>query len=294
MNVNRRAFRSASLLALAISVSALAQSADELVPGALVAEHVLEHSWSDGGWWRLVPSPHAVPRLFIRVGENYLVRAIRAPGKNVLVVWLPHAAGTETGSELAARLAANRGWSVVALVPPPDLPPPGAPIASWVSLAEERVRSAREALRLREARDDGSCIVLMGASVGGLAALRAAEIEPDVDAVVAMLTGASAEGFRGAALSYGASDEPIASDIARRLHALDPAPRASSLRQRRILLVSAWFDRVISEDSFDALRAAFSGAEVRAYPTGHETFTYAFPFAVDSALDWVGEACQRR
>ena len=54
------------------------------------------------------------------------MRAIRSEGADVLVTWLPHAVGTDIGSEVVARLVTGRGWAVASLLPPPDLPRPGA------------------------------------------------------------------------------------------------------------------------------------------------------------------------
>ena len=153
------------------------------------------YRWSEGGLWRLLPRPGVSLRLHIRVGENYQVRAIRAPGRDVLVVWLPHAAGTATGSEIAARLVADRGWAVASLLPPPDLPAPGAALVEWVSLLEQRVRAGREALHITEG-DRPACVVVMGISVGGIAALRVAEADAEVDGWLRCSLGAVARGLR--------------------------------------------------------------------------------------------------
>jgi hypothetical protein len=58
-----------------------------------------------------------------------------------------------------------------------------------------------------------------------------------------------------------------------------------------VLLVRALFDGVISGGAFGSLRSTLGDPPVHTYPTGHETFPYALPLAVDRALSWVEDAC---
>jgi hypothetical protein len=254
---------------------------------------VLEHRWSEGGLWRLLPAPQIDLRLHIRVGEDYQVRAIRSEGAKGLVIWLPHAAGTATGSEIMARLAAARGFAVAALLPPPDLPLPGAPVEEWVALVEERIRSARAAVDLY-ASDDAGCTVLMGVSVGGIAALRVAELEERIDVAVGMLAGGGETGLTEAARAYGAAvpSSPEAR-LSLRLGAVDPSQHAEALQGREVLLVRALFDDVIPDAAFLSLRSAIGDPPVHNYPTGHESFPYALPLAIERALEWAAAACTR-
>jgi hypothetical protein len=261
-----------------------------LAAGSPTYENVLEHRWSSGGLWSLVPRPQSSPRLQIRVGEGFRTRALRAGSGEVLLVWLPQAAGTDTGSELVARLATDRGWDVAALLPPADLPRPGAPIAEWISLLEQHVRSGRDALAMARVPRQ-RCVAILGASAGGIAALRVAELEPEVNVVGAMLVGSGAKGLLHAVRSYGASSEEPSEDLMRRLEMLDPGRHASELAPRPRLLVRAMFDEVIPSDSFERLRAALEEPAVHSYPTGHASFVYAMPWAVPRALDWIGRAC---
>jgi pimeloyl-ACP methyl ester carboxylesterase len=254
---------------------------------------VLEHRWSEGALWSLLPKSAVPLQLHIRVGENFQTRAIRAEGERVLVIWLPHAAGTDTGSEVVARLVTARGWAVASLLPPPDLPRPGAELEDWVALVEERIRAGREAVHVT-ADEQTQCTVLMGVSVGGISALRAAELEDRVDAVVALLAGTGAEGLLHAARAYGAADGAPSAELSLRLNALDPAAHAIALGARPVLLVDAMFDSVIPRGAFEALRTALDEPAVQAYPAGHESFAYVLPLAVDRALDWAARACDGR
>ncbi len=282
-----------AVLSTLVLSPAAAGAQDRLIPGSLTYEHILEHRWSDGRLWSLLPRPGAALQLHIRIGENYQVRAVRAAGKYVHVLWLPHAAGTDTGSEIVARLATDRGWAVTSLLPPGDLPRPGAPVEEWVGLVEERVRSARAALRVGAENTENShqCVALIGVSVGGIASLRVAELEGSVDVVVGMLAGTGAEGLLHAARAYGAAPSQLSAEMLARVDALDPAKNAEGLRGRPVLLVRALFDDVIPPESFDALRGALEDPEVHSWPTGHESFVYVMPWAVDQALDWVDRAC---
>lgn len=232
--------------------------------------------------------------LISRVGENYQVRAVRSEGTNGLVIWLPHAAGTATGSGIVARLATARGFGVAALLPPPDLLRPGAPVEEWVSLVEERIRSGRAAVDLYDT-ETTRCTVLIGVSVGGIAALLVAELEERIDVAVGMLAGGGEAGLTEAARAYGAA-VPLSPDaqLSLRLHALDPAAHASRLLGRKVLLVRALLDGVTSGEAFDSLRTALGDPPVHNYATGHETFPYVLPLAVDRALAWVEDACARR
>lgn len=278
------------LASLAAGGAAAEAENDRITPRGLVTEHVLEHHWSEGGLWSLLPPPPVAVQLRILVGDNYRVRAFRAKGKGVLVIWLPHAAGTSTGSEIVGRLATQRGWSVVALIPPPNLPLRGAPIEKWLSLAEERIRAGRAAVELY-ATEPSRCTVLMGVSLGGIAALRAAEMEERVDVAVALLAGSGEAGLLHAARAYGASLEPPAPNLISRLAALDPALHAGSLRGRPVLLARAFFDSVIPGEAFEALRDSLGDPAVQRYPTGHETFPYMLPIAVARSFDWAARAC---
>jgi hypothetical protein len=120
-----------------------------------------------------------------------------------------------------------------------------------------------------------------------------AELEPDVDVVVAMLAG-TGPGLLDAVQAYGATPDPPLPELRGRIEAVDPAKHASELASRPRLLIRARLDDIISADSFAALRDALGGPEVWAYSTGHESFAYAMPFAIEAALDWVAETCAGR
>lgn len=267
--------------------------ADALIPRGSATSRTLQHRWSQRALWSLLEASATPHHLSLRVGENYQVRAIEARGSDVLVVWLPHAAGDDTGSELVARLVTNRGWAVTSLLPPAELPPPGAAMSDWAALVEERVRAGRAVLRAH-ADAAPACVALMGVSAGGIAALRVAELESDVDVAVAMLAGTGVDGMLHAARAYGASRERPTPRVLRRLEALDPAQHAEQLTGRPVLLVRAWFDEVIPSESFEALRSALGDPDVHGYPIGHENFGYALPLAVERALGWVERACASR
>ena len=266
---------------------------DRLDPGAVTYEHTLEHRWSEGRLWNLIPAPAARVELRIRVGGNFALRALRVAGGRVHLIWLPHAAGSETGSEIVARLAGTRGWSVTSILPPPDIPPPGAPLAEWVDVLEARVRAGRDALRA-STNAEGECTVLAGVSVGGVAALRIAELEPSVDGVIALLAGSGTEGFVHGARAYGASKDALNPEDAPRLSAVDPVLHAAALQGRPALLGRALFDGVVPRASFDELVSALNAPTVRSYPTGHESFAYILPVAVRSTLRWADDMCRSR
>jgi hypothetical protein len=73
-----------------------------------------------------------------------------------------------------------------------------------------------------------------------------------------------------------------------------PARHAAQLATRPVYLARAFLDRVIPAESFEVLRTAIPTAAVHTYATGHESFVYVMPSAVDRALDWAGHACSDR
>jgi pimeloyl-ACP methyl ester carboxylesterase len=194
---------------------------------------------------------------------------------------------------VVARLAAKRGWAVVSLLPPPDLPAAGSTLSDWVSLVEKRVRAGRAAIRDFTSNDE-HCVALLGVSAGGIAALRVAELEGRVDVVAGLLVGSGREGLAHAAAAYGAAPAPVDAALQARLDLLDPARHADALGERPVLLGRALFDEVIPEESFEILRHALGNVPTHIYPTGHETFVYALPPAIERTLGWVEEACSIR
>jgi hypothetical protein len=106
-----------------------------------------------------------------------------------------------------------------------------------------------------------------------------------------MLAGSGREGLLHAAAAYGARLDDVAGEGDARLDALDAARHAEGLAGRPVLLVRAPFDGVIPREAFDSLSAALGDPRTHIYPTGHETFSYVLPLAVERALDRVDRSC---
>ncbi len=269
-------------------------AAEEFEPGDATVRRTLEWRWSTGWPWWFVPTPAHSGVYEAITGPGFGIRAITAGKAGPLVVWLPHLDGRPDAAEFAVRTLSARGISVAGLIPPGQALAEGMDADAWISLLEERVRSGRAAVR-EFARERG-CLVLVGMSLGALAALPVAALENEVDGLVIMLAGADlaalAEtiphlGQRFARFSLGELS-PIQSQ---RLERLEPTTWASGLERDRILFVRASFDAIISEESSEQLWEALGRPERISYPIGHLSFAFAMPFAVDAIGDHVDKVC---
>jgi hypothetical protein len=293
--------RSGAALGVAACLSALLLFAPErgrsdalspLEPEAIVSTRDLAYAWSHGIGWSLLPEPETKPRFVVHASAGERWSAIVASGVARLVVWIPHAAGTIEGSEVVARIAADRGWSVVALVPAASLPPPGASLDEWLSLLEARERAARAAVRHYTTAFEPRCTLVMGVSLGGTAALAVSHLEGGVHLAAAMLPVGTEAGFASAAAVYSAARAQALSPAEHeRIAAVDPAARAHGLGAEHILLVRAAWDEVMPDGAFTALRDALGRPDEHTYPTGHESFRYALPLAAARALAWADQHC---
>jgi hypothetical protein len=247
---------------------AAARAAD-LIPGTELHRSERAVHQREAGAWRLLPiapDAHAITA----VGEDYRFEALIRASGDPAVLWLPQLEGTDEAPELVLRLAAARGMAALALVPPSRSSGVSEPMG-WISVASERVRAARAAVRLFGPEPDGRCLAVVGLSLGGHVAVAVARLEPSVDVLVAMLA--------------GSEPGPVA-EVAPLLRPRLPA--------RQSLLVRALWDDVVAPEATDALAVVLGHPPEHAYPSGHESFRSFLPLAVWRALGFVREACQTR
>jgi hypothetical protein len=145
--------------------------------------------------------------------------------------------------------------------------------------------------------------VLVGISVGGMAAIPVAALEEDLDGVITMLAGG------GLGWIADHSKEPLLQDSPSALREesvaptepdaaawFDPLSWAPRLQGRRVLMIRAIWDQVIPPPATHALWDALGQPEIHAYPSGHYSFGVFLPRAMDRAVekadDWCREAEQ--
>ena len=167
----------------------------------------------------------------------------------------------------------------------------------------QRIREGRVAARLASGELGAPCRVLLGISVGGMAAIPVAALEENLDGVISMLAGGGlpwiAEHSKEPMLqdSPSRSSKQSAAPTATRAASLvDPLAWAPRLRKSHILMIRAIWDEVIPPPATHALWGALGQPEIHAYPSGHYSFGVFLPRAVDRALEkadaWCGEAGQ--
>jgi pimeloyl-ACP methyl ester carboxylesterase len=76
-----------------------------------------------------------------------------------------------------------------------------------------------------------------------------------------------------------------------RLSLVDPATWASRIEPTRVLLMRARWDRIVSPDASQRLRAALGNPEQHVFPSGHSSFELFVPIAARSALAHVESRC---
>ncbi|MCP5060111.1 MAG: hypothetical protein GY937_25695 [bacterium] len=147
----------------------------------------LAWSWSEGGLWRFAPVPALDAKYRVVSGPNFRFRAIQVEASGPVVFWLPHLEGRSRVAELAARSLSSKGLEVAALLPPSRALGDDPTAEDWIELMEERVRAGRAATR--EFSTGKDCVVVVGMSLGGLAAFPLTVLEEGVDGLVLMLAG---------------------------------------------------------------------------------------------------------
>jgi hypothetical protein len=235
------------------------------------------------------------PEILWSSGDNFEWSALHRRGAGPIVVWLAHLEGTPRIADRVVRQLGSAGFEVLALLPPVQVPVGDTDV---VELLAERIRESRAAIRWEAETSGGRCIVVAGLSLGGIAAVTASALEPTVDATGVMLAGAGLDELLGA---LGAVDERFAASgeirAARddpRLRILEPADWASRLEPASVLFARALFDGVIERGSSDRLWEALGRPRRVSYPSGHESFGWFLPWALDELGDHVRRRCDSR
>jgi cephalosporin-C deacetylase-like acetyl esterase len=167
----------------------------------------------------------------------------------------------------------------------------------------ERILQGRAASRLAAGELGAPCRVLLGISVGGMAAIPVAALEEDLDGVITMLAGGGlswiADHSKETLLQDSASalrEGSVASTEPDAVAWVDPLSWAPRLRGDRVLMIRAIWDQVIPPPATHAFWDALGKPEIHAYPSGHYSFGVFLPRAMDRAVekanDWCREAEQ--
>lgn len=264
---------------------------DVLAPGGVV--RIERSPWSES-WW-LGWLPEAAAELWRVWGQEFEFEAYVHAGTGPLLVLLPQADGSPWIVEGLARGWAAAGYPVFALVPQAVALLPGASPRDWLHLLEERIRTGRAALRLARAEFGPSCVVLMGLSVGGIAAVPVAALEPAPDALVLLVAGAGLEEIATATtlspIRDHAGGPALEPELRDRLREIDPLAFASALDPQSVFLASAQFDDVIPPAASARLWESLRRPTARTYPVGHRSFVAVLPLALREAMRFSIERC---
>ena len=226
--------------------------------------------------------------------EGTRFRALTFGGRGPAVLILPHLDGTDWIYRYLLRRFAQEDLRVLAVLPPRSALRRRPDARDLLEVLRQRVRAGRLALSLLETEGTG-CTLVMGVSVGALAAVPVAAMEPSVDGLISFLGGGNL------AWIGQRSDEPririsrkFPTESGAALPDLDPLAWAPRLGRRPVLLVAARFDRVIPPGSSTALGAALGNARSHWYPSGHYSFGIFLPAAASLAIDHVTQTCAGR
>jgi len=275
------------------------ESPDTLEPGSALRISREPARWSTEGWLRLTPIPEALPELWIVTGDALRFRALVVAGDGPAVIVLPHLQGTMRIPEYVARRFAREGYQVVAVMPPEVALRPGPRRDAMLRVMRERILQGRTASRLAARELGAHCRVLIGISVGGMAAIPVAALEEDLDGVISILAG----GGLGWIAEH--SKEPLLQDptmpsqegsaspaTTTEASLVDPLAWAPRLSKSRALMIRAIWDQVIPPPATHALWDALGQPEIHAYPSGHYSFGIFLPHAVDRALEKADAWCR--
>lgn len=268
--------------------------AGELEPRAWKVERDLAWEWSEGRFWRFAPEPPLDARYRVLAGGDFRLRAILGGRSEAVVLWLPHLEGQSRAAELAVRSLSASGLEVAAILPPSRALGAEPTAGDWLGLLEERVRAGRAAVR--EFGEGRACRVVVGMSLGALAALPVAALEEEVDGLVLMLAAGDLASVAGRLSSLddrfsALSLDPLDVEAARRAERLEPLAWTPDLPPRSILLIDARFDAVVPAASSDRLWEHLGRPRRIRYPTGHFSFGYALPWALDAVAEHARSVC---
>jgi dienelactone hydrolase len=224
--------------------------------------------------------------------------AVVVPSGGPALVLLPHWEGTPRVARYVTRRFSRSGYQVFAILPPARARREEPSPAVLVQVLRDRIRTGRLAVRLAADRLRPSCIVLLGVSVGALAAVAVGALEPQVDGLIAALGGADLR------LIASQSSDPLLRAIRtngekgsfelppEELRRVDPLTWSAYLDPRRVLLLGARWDQVMPEGSKVALRKALRDPAEIEFPCGHFSFAAFLPFAVSASIDHADEVCR--
>jgi dienelactone hydrolase len=247
--------------------------------------------WSEQGTLAIADRPSAPPLEWVVAGDDYrfTMWLVPRPGSPRVLV-LPHLEGTRRAEEYLTRRLAERGFEVVTVLPPREALPEDADAADWRLLLRGRIRGGRAALELASEELGPRCTVVVGLSVGALAAVPVAALEPSAKGIVTLLGGA---GLHEIAAD---SDEPRLHSVSGELGSpedgeLDPLTWAPYIDPSGALLVRAAWDHVIPSEASERLRVALGGPRELTYPSGHYSFGVFLPLASGAVEEHVRKRC---
>lgn len=229
------------------------------------------------------------------LGYRAEFEALVVPGRGPAIVLLPHLDGFPALTEILTNRLGRAGWQVVAILPPAIAMAGGASPREWAELLRRRVRDGRLAVRVATDVLGASCVLLVGHSIGAMAALPVAALEPGVRGIATIAGGGDLFG-----IVRDSSNEDVAALRARSLAGLaaeasdiEPLSWTGELQRLPILLIRPGFDRVVPSASSLALRAALPHSEELVLPAGHYSSMLFLPQILARTLEHGERVCSR-
>lgn len=269
-----------------------------LEPGPVLRVDRSEGSDGEPWWLFLVGASRGDEQTWSVAAPELEFEAVVVQSDGPALVLLPHLEGTGRLARYVARRFSRSGYQVFAVLPPArarrEEPSPGV----LMRVLRDRIRTGRLAVRLTADRLQPSCIVVLGVSVGALAAVAVSALEQEVDGLIAALGGADLRKIASQssepllrAMQISREEAPIDLPL-EELRRVDPLTWSAKLDPRRVLLLGARWDQVMPQASKVALRRALRNPAEIEYPSDHFSFAAFLPFAVNASIEHADEVCR--
>lgn len=269
-----------------------------LEPGPVLRVDRSDSADGEPWWLFLAGAPRGDEQTWSVAAPELEFNAVVVQSEGPALVLLPHLEGTGRLARYVTRRFSRSGYQVFAVLPPArarrEEPSPGV----LMQVLRDRIRTGRLAVQLAADRLRPSCMVVLGVSVGALAAVAVSALEPEVDGLIVALGGADLRLIASQssdpllrAMRIDEDDVPI--DLPpEELRRVDPLTWSAHLDPRRVLLLSARWDQVMPQASKAALRKALGDPAEIEYPSGHFSFAAFLPFAVSASIEHADKICR--
>lgn len=243
----------------------------------------------------LAPAVPADTELWTLTSPEGSVRALSKRGASgTAVVVLPHLDGGEWVYRYVLNRLATDGYSVLAALPPDRAIREEADPGAFTWTLRQRIRTGRMLVGLARSELAPTCLGLVGLSIGAMAAVPVAALEPGIGPLALVLGGGGLSYIAQETAeprlrrAFATSDPRVRADD---YGALEPLAWAPLLDGNSALLVRARWDRVVPKPASRALERVLSPARTITYPAGHYSFAVFLPAALSLISEHIESAC---